>query len=167
MRRSWALLGACGAACLLTLAACAGAGQPTATVPAATAEPPTGYPVQSPTPAQPPTAYAAQSSAPAAPPTGYPPTGYPATVPAGGAVDAVSRQAVAMLAAKLAVDASQIQVTLAASIDWPDSSLGCPQPGMAYSQVVTPGYRIVLTYKQTEYEYHADRRGRLVTCQPK
>jgi hypothetical protein len=28
--------------------------------------------------------------------------------------------------------------------DFPDGSLGCPQPGMAYAQVITPGYRVLV-----------------------
>ncbi|MBL8200194.1 MAG: hypothetical protein JNK40_04405 [Chromatiales bacterium] len=28
--------------------------------------------------------------------------------------------------------------------DFPDASLGCPQPGMAYAQVITPGHRVLV-----------------------
>jgi hypothetical protein len=28
--------------------------------------------------------------------------------------------------------------------DFPDGSLGCPQPGMAYAQVITPGHRVLV-----------------------
>ena len=42
------------------------------------------------------------------------------------------------------------------AVQWPDSSLGCPQPGMLYAQVVTPGYLIVLAVEDQTYEYHAD-----------
>jgi hypothetical protein len=28
-------------------------------------------------------------------------------------------------------------------VDFSDSSLGCPQPGMAYLQVITPGHKVV------------------------
>ena len=27
---------------------------------------------------------------------------------------------------------------------WPDASLGCPQEGMMYAQVLTPGYLVVI-----------------------
>jgi hypothetical protein len=30
------------------------------------------------------------------------------------------------------------------AVQWPDSSLGCAQPGAVYMPVVTPGYRVVL-----------------------
>jgi hypothetical protein len=65
---------------------------------------------------------------------------------------------------KLGVDA--IGVTSVASATWPDSSLGCPQPGFMYSQMVTPGYRIVLSAQGKAYEYHSDRGTRVVLCQP-
>jgi hypothetical protein len=29
------------------------------------------------------------------------------------------------------------------AIDFGDSSLGCPQPGMAYLQVITPGHKVI------------------------
>ncbi len=42
------------------------------------------------------------------------------------------------------IDPSQLTVTRAEPVTWPDSSLGCPQPGIQYLQVLTPGYRIEL-----------------------
>lgn len=30
------------------------------------------------------------------------------------------------------------------AVEFRDASLGCPQPGMAYAQVITPGYRVWL-----------------------
>jgi hypothetical protein len=39
--------------------------------------------------------------------------------------------------------------------DWPDSSLGCPKPGMMYTQVITPGYKLKLQIDGKEYSYHA------------
>jgi WD40 repeat protein len=37
--------------------------------------------------------------------------------------------------------------------NYPDSSLGCPQPGLAYLQVVTPGYRFLLEYNGATFDY--------------
>ena len=37
---------------------------------------------------------------------------------------------------------------------WPDASLGCPQPGMAYAQVTQDGYLIMLQAGQGIYNYH-------------
>lgn len=37
---------------------------------------------------------------------------------------------------------------------WSDSSVGCPDPGAGYLQVITEGYRIVLGDGEREYSYH-------------
>ena len=73
--------------------------------------------------------------------------------------------AVADLAARLSVNPAAITVQVVEPIEWPDASLGCPQPGMMYAQVVTPGYRIVLEVNGKSYEYHAGGGG-IVRCQP-
>lgn len=68
------------------------------------------------------------------------------------------------LASRAGVSASQITTASVAAVSWPDSSLGCPQPGMMYSQLVTPGYRIILQANGQTYEYHTDRGQRFVMC---
>jgi hypothetical protein len=73
----------------------------------------------------------------------------------------LARQA---LAKELGVDAAAIRVAQIEEVEWRDSSLGCPQPGMNYLQVITPGYRIVLEAQGRSYEYHADRGKRVVRC---
>jgi len=50
-------------------------------------------------------------------------------------------------------------------VEWSDASLGCPKPGFAYAQVITPGYRIVLTAGQQQYEYHTDKSRAVVLCE--
>ncbi len=39
-------------------------------------------------------------------------------------------------------------------VTWPNSALGCPRAGQMYAQVLTPGYRIVLGWKDLKYTYH-------------
>ncbi len=36
---------------------------------------------------------------------------------------------------------------------YPDTSLGCPQPGVAYAQVTTSGFQFLITYAGTQYDY--------------
>jgi hypothetical protein len=69
------------------------------------------------------------------------------------------------LARRLEVSVSEISVISVEAVDWPDTSLGCPEPGMAYAQVITPGYLIVLEAKGQTYEYHTDRSDQVVFCQ--
>ncbi|MDX1408310.1 MAG: hypothetical protein R3330_09255, partial [Saprospiraceae bacterium] len=52
----------------------------------------------------------------------------------------------------------------AADVVWPDSSLGCPQKGMVYADVLTPGYLIVLSADGREYEYHTSKGTEVVYC---
>lgn len=61
-------------------------------------------------------------------------------------------------------DPSRVRLVGLEAVDWPDTSLGCPEPGKVYAQVVTPGYKIVVRVGETEYEYHTDRAGNFVLC---
>jgi len=68
------------------------------------------------------------------------------------------------LAQRLAVSATEINLVEAQSVTWPDSSLGCPQEGMMYTQVLTPGFLILLEHDSNIYEYHAGSRDSVTTC---
>ena len=59
------------------------------------------------------------------------------------------------LAKRLNLPEANIEVVEAKTIVWPDSSLGCPQPGMMYAQVLQDGLLIVLRANQKLYEYHS------------
>ena len=70
------------------------------------------------------------------------------------------------LAEHLGVAVEKITVLRVEAVEWPDTSLGCPQPGKMYAQVITPGYSIILKAGGEQYEYHSDSEGRqLVLCQ--
>ena len=128
----------CLAVLLVTLSACGGAeGQAPPTVaPAAKGE------RQSP-----------------ASPTTMPPAATPTAEPA--AVEAVRRE----LAGRLGVAASRLKVVSVEPVAWPDASLGCPQEGYAYAQVVTPGYRVVMEHNGQQYTYHTNATAtHVVTC---
>jgi hypothetical protein len=60
--------------------------------------------------------------------------------------------------------AASIELVKAEGVTWPDSSLGCPQPGMGYMQTLVPGYRIRLRAKGVVLDYHASQSGKLVLC---
>ncbi len=77
------------------------------------------------------------------------------------------RQALAQVAADLGVAPDQLTIVAVEARDWPDSSLGCPQPGRAYSQIITPGYRLVVRANGQEYEYHTSARTTMIVrCTP-
>jgi len=50
------------------------------------------------------------------------------------------------------------------AVDWPDASLGCPQPGFVYPQVVTPGFKIEVGAGDVSLDYRSDRRGAFTLC---
>ena len=77
-----------------------------------------------------------------------------------GAIDASVRDA----AARVGVPEAQLRVESAEQREWRDSSLGCPQPGMFYAQVITPGYLVIVAGGGKRLEYHTDTRGRAVMC---
>ncbi|MDQ3328852.1 MAG: hypothetical protein M3506_10065, partial [Chloroflexota bacterium] len=52
------------------------------------------------------------------------------------AVEAARR----VLAQAAITDAEDAVVVSITAQEWPDSALGCPEPGMMYQQVITPGY---------------------------
>lgn len=62
------------------------------------------------------------------------------------------------------LDRTQLKVVRAESVTWGDGSLGCPQPGMSYTQALVPGYRIVVRAGAEMLDFHASRRGQLVLC---
>ena len=74
-------------------------------------------------------------------------------------------QAVSDLASRLKIDASKIEAISAESKTWPDGSLGCPQPGIAYTQVMVDGSLIQLSANGTTYSYHSGGSRAPFLCQ--
>ncbi len=68
------------------------------------------------------------------------------------------------LAGKLKIDKTLITVVNSDEHKWNDASLGCPQKGKLYAQVIIPGFTIDLSYNNTTYSYHAGS-NRVVSCQ--
>ena len=73
--------------------------------------------------------------------------------------------AVADLAGRLGVEPSAITVASVEEVTWRDGSIGCPQPGMMYPQVLTDGSRVVLEAGGRRYEYHAGGRRSAFLCE--
>jgi hypothetical protein len=73
--------------------------------------------------------------------------------------------AVADLAQRLGVDRSAIVVLSVKDVTWSDSSLGCPEPGRVYRQVLTPGMQVRLGVEDKVYEYHSSQGGTPVYCE--
>lgn len=68
------------------------------------------------------------------------------------------------LAQREGVSPDDVSVVRVRQVDWPDSSLGCPEEGMAYTQVVTPGFQILLQAGERVFDYHAGSDGVAFLC---
>lgn len=77
----------------------------------------------------------------------------------------VVRDAVSDLARRLGIEASSIEVVTAEEVTWRDGSMGCPRPGMMYTQSLTDGSRVVLAAQGKRYEYHAGGRRSAFLCE--
>lgn len=63
------------------------------------------------------------------------------------------------LAVYLKIDVGQIEIVKVEKIDWPDASLGAPEEGMMYAQVITSGYKVTMMAGSVLYEAHTDEQG--------
>ena len=76
----------------------------------------------------------------------------------------VAQLAIDALAAELQIAKEGILVDTIRAVNWPDSSLGCPQPGRAYLQVVTPGHKVTLRADGRIHVVH-EAKGRAFVCE--
>lgn len=69
----------------------------------------------------------------------------------------------AELAKKLNIPESEITVEKVEEVEWRNTSLGCPEEGKVYLQVIVPGHVITLKAQGKTYEYHTGN-NQAVTC---
>ena len=69
--------------------------------------------------------------------------------------DSLSALAVTDLASRLGIPEGNIEVLSEENVTWRDGSLGCPRPGMMYTQALVEGSRIVLRAGGRDYSYHS------------
>jgi len=74
---------------------------------------------------------------------------------------------IADAARRAGVSEGEVVVRGAEAIQFPDGSLGCPQPGMMYTQMVVPGYRVVVQAGGKTFDYRATRDGEPGICEPR
>lgn len=60
------------------------------------------------------------------------------------------------LSLRTGINGSEILVVDVQAVVFSDSSLGTSKPGESYSQVLTPGYVVVLSINNVIYQYHLD-----------
>ncbi len=179
------LIGACGAAPALPGTQAPGATPSVTPMPggASTAYPaplgaPTAYPAPpgAPTPAPGVSPSPAAQASPLVPtasvaqarptPARVTPTNTPPPLAGSGEVPADKvAAAIADLARRTGADPAAITIVSAEAVTWNDGALGCPQPGMAYTQALVDGYRLILSLNGVTYAYHAAVRGDVFYCE--
>ena len=87
--------------------------------------------------------------------------------------DQVAHDTVASPSVQTAIDdlrerlgdpSAEVTVVSVEEVDWPDGSIGCPQPGMVYTQAIVNGMKIVLTHAGIRYNYHQGGSRDLFYC---
>jgi hypothetical protein len=69
------------------------------------------------------------------------------------------------LAQRLSLPVDQIEVREVRKVNWPDSSLGCPQEGKTYAQEPEPGLLIRLSASGSMYFYHSGVSAEPFLCE--
>lgn len=67
------------------------------------------------------------------------------------------------LAKEAGVGEAGMKVSASVAVDWPDTSLGCPQKDMMYAPVLIPGFRVQLEAAGETYDVHVGG-ARAVVC---
>jgi len=89
-------------------------------------------------------------------------TSPPANDPVPREIETAARK---LLAEELDVDEGDFRLVSSEGKGWSDTSLGCPQEGMIYAQVITPGYKLVFDHAGTSYPVHTNADGsNMVVC---
>ncbi|WP_299521023.1 hypothetical protein [uncultured Serinicoccus sp.] len=88
------------------------------------------------------------------------PGGGDVSLPLGAVPDAVVQrsdvqEAVEAEAERTGVEPEAVTIAGYADVTWSDGSIGCPKPGMMYTQALVPGHQLVLEVDGSYASYHA------------
>ncbi len=68
------------------------------------------------------------------------------------------------LASRTGVDEAGIEVLKAEEVTWSNGALGCPKPGVSYTQALVDGYQVILFADGRAYDYHAGSDAKPFLC---
>jgi hypothetical protein len=60
---------------------------------------------------------------------------------------------------------ADIEIERAESVIWPSGGLGCPEPGVMYTQAQVLGYWVVLRAAEKQYDYRVSEKGYFRRCE--
>jgi len=72
---------------------------------------------------------------------------------------------VADAAERVGVDPAAVTVVSATAVEWTDGSLGCPQPGMGYTQALVSGFQIIVQAGEGTLDYRVRGPGDFRLCE--
>jgi hypothetical protein len=72
---------------------------------------------------------------------------------------------IAELGAELERPPSDVHIESVEPVTWRDGSLGCPEPGMFYTQALVPGFRVILVVAARRFDYRTGRAGTFRRCE--
>ncbi len=78
--------------------------------------------------------------------------------------DAVLAQIVADAAALTGVNEVEVTVVSAKPVTWTDGSLGCPKPGVMYTQAIVSGFQVIVQAGDRRLDYRVGRSGQAKRC---
>ena len=88
------------------------------------------------------------------------------TVPESVLGSEIVQTAIADLRTRIDAPDGDITVVSVEEIEWRDGSIGCPQPGMSYTQALVNGTKIVLRLDGFPYDYHQGGSRPVFYCPP-
>ena len=71
---------------------------------------------------------------------------------------------VADASTRLGVDPSAVTIVEAKAETFSDGSLGCPEPGMMYTQAIVDGYQVIVEANGTQLDYRGSAPGKFRIC---
>lgn len=68
------------------------------------------------------------------------------------------------LSQRVGAPVAEIEMVSLLDVTWRDGSLGCPEPGVLYTQALVSGQQLILRANGTDYYYHSGSRSAFIYC---
>jgi len=62
-------------------------------------------------------------------------------------------------------DGASFEVIVSEAVVWNDGSLGCPEPGVFYTQALVDGYHVILAGDEDQIDYRVGQNGYFFRCE--
>lgn len=76
-----------------------------------------------------------------------------------GSTGDLEKNVISLLSATTNSAADSLKLQNKEQVEWPNGGLGCPKPGMMYTEALVPGYKLTFTDGTQTYEVHTDQTG--------